>query len=177
MRLQLEARVGKSIMEYIFPGRRERKTRHKDHSHLKDRMDRDAGRSTNDLFQNAFVTHSNPMVLQRSSAEVPRSPTARYSFEENRLAAPSGAPARLGATRSFSDLRQASRHNSMQKLDKQSPYLLADRPSTTNLEEYGKINTNKVGPIQKEKQTGEDDATEMKTRSSQNTFVLVNISR
>lgn len=164
------------MMEYIFPGRGERKPAHSQSSHLKERMERGAYRSTDDLFENALVNHSDPKMLQRSSAEVPRSPATRYSFEENRLSATTYTTTRLSATRSFSDLRQASRQNSTQKMELQSPYLQPNRLSRTNIEEFGD-NSAKLLPVPTDGQRSQDDATEMKSRSSQNTFVLVKISR
>ena len=177
MRLQLESRVGKSVMEYIFPGRRERKKVGHHNSHSNDHPERNTIRSTTShLFQNALVTHSDPSMLQRASAEVPRTPT-RYSVDDNRLTPISETSKRLSAARSFSDLRLASRQNSVQKLDRLSPYIHVDRSSTTNVDEFGKANGSKAAPDLSLQAKTQDDAAEMKTRSSQNTFVLVNISR
>lgn len=180
MRLQLESRVGKIIMEYVFPGRRERRKANGHNSQLPEQPDTPvSARSTNHLFHNALVTHSDPSMLQRSSAESPRTPSGRYSIEEKRPALSTNSSNRLVAARSFSDLRQVSRQNSSQKLDEVSPYLSVDKPpSVFEFNSHGPSTGRPVPlleltPVQK---VG-DDAAEMKTRASQNTFVLVKISR
>jgi hypothetical protein len=145
MRLQVDAKVGSRIMEYVWPARKTRKQISRDMSLAAD--------------QTAQV-----LSPSRPSLDLSHAPTSQ---REHRLAPP---PLRkLGSSRSFTDLRSsASEHAQISSLQRTRssqalrPHSVGeqmrDAPESTRLRKYG-------------------DAAEMKTRSSQKTFVLVRVSR
>jgi hypothetical protein len=143
MRLQVDAKVGSRIMEYVWPVRKTRKL-----------ISRDMSLATD----------------QTAPVQSPSRPSLDLSQREHRLAPP---PLRkLGSSRSFTDLRSsASEHAQIPSLQRTRssqalrPHSdtpvgeqMGDAPKSTRLRKYG-------------------DAAEMKTRSSQKTFVLVRVSR
>ncbi|KAJ7638917.1 golgi-body localization protein domain-containing protein [Roridomyces roridus] len=142
MRLQIDARVGRRLMEYVWPARRHRKS------------------ITIDDSQTTSADNSAEATPMYDPLDSPRAPrllsalSASRSFTDLRSAAslaPPSAPA-LHRTQSTDGLRQASL-----------------RPTP---EPPRRKSTNKVAQMRKK--TG--DAAEMKTRSSQKSFVLVRIS-
>ena len=169
MRLQLEAKLGRRIMEYVWPDRRNR-----DHpeltlgEHQQDDENLDGS-------QEVFITVSEHEHGSRSSLDSPRS--------LQKLHVPTDTPTlrHLGASRSFTDLRHAS------TFDRK----LIDLPKSVSTESListsalARTKTNEVGMslpsgsatnvAQKHKH--KDDASEMKSRSSQKTFVLVRVAR
>lgn len=179
MRLQLEARVGKSIMEYVFPARREREVLESataSGSRVLDDKDDTFGA------QSSAVTRSDSGLLDKANHESLLSPPRagkRYSVDERR---PTLSPAtkRITSSRSFTDLRLLSRQNNTPTtapvsstnlfLDKA---IVTDDPSDPT--EHGKAASSLFNTsVQKQPR---DDAAEMKSRSAQKTFILVRIAR
>ena len=157
IRLQLDTRVGHKILEYVWPSRRNRQPRENDNS----------GHA---LLDSNVVT-SEPQALadppRRSFSDSP----ARKSEDSQRLTTPS--PRRLGSSRSFTDLRNM-RNDSLQvpRLHRtRSTESLASPslPSRSMTDSYKTRVFTSRGDY--------DDATEMKARSSQKTFVWVKVSR
>ena len=174
MRLQLEARVGRSIMEYIFPARRERRsieasiTQH--------------SRDEDDVFgsRKLVAVRSESGVLDQPARDIdsPSPRGKRFSVDERR---PTLSPAtrKITASRSFTDLRLISRQNTTASTPISSNYLTADNSFATDLpsniaEQGTAVASSSTGSTQKRPK---DDAAEMKTRSSQKTFILVRIAR
>ena len=157
MRLQIDTRVGKKIMEYVWPARRNRP---------------DASPTTPDTYRLGppSPTSCSP---RRASLDIP-SPT-RKSIDTGRLVA--SPLRRLGTSRSFTDLRN-SRQDTLQispRLHRTKStdalYVLdgSGSPGVPN----SKTSDENKSSLPKES----DDAAEMKTRSSQKTFVWVRVAR
>ncbi|KAF9226562.1 hypothetical protein BS17DRAFT_728145 [Gyrodon lividus] len=154
IRLQLDARLGRRIMEYVWPARR--------------------GRNQAKI-QNA--PHQAPETHQLSEKSPPRTSLdssrlaqkPRASLDSNRLAP---GLKKLGASRSFTDLRSAAAESTRASfvIVSQSSQRAATLDANLN-EDFRAIR--KVNP---EGRPGKDDAVEMKTRASQKTFILVKIS-
>ncbi|KAJ7068375.1 golgi-body localization protein domain-containing protein [Mycena amicta] len=153
MRLQVDARVGRRIMEYVWPGRKDRNP------------------LTEDETPPTTEQPSTEIVLARSSLDSPRAQVAKKAT----LSAPTLAPPmKLSASRSFTDLRSASlapplapqlhRTASSGALRQVSPPDLLKKKGRSDTG-YKSTQVSKTG-----------DAAEMKTRSSQKSFVLVRIS-
>jgi hypothetical protein len=149
MRLQLDTRVGVRIMEYVWPARRKR----------------------ND---------TRPMTPESPLSERPMIMAPRASLDSSRPSSSNASDAlappplrRLGTSRSFSDLRSSgSETPKMKKLNSQD-----GRSHTRRIS----MDANEL-PVRRRKDTGflragPGDATEMKSRSAQRTFVHVKISR
>ncbi|KAJ7276501.1 golgi-body localization protein domain-containing protein [Mycena haematopus] len=158
MRLQVDAKVGRRIMEYVWPARRNRKQLIEDES---------------------FATADNTpdIVLVRSSLDSPRSQTRNAS-----ISPPSLSPARLSASRSFTDLRSAvtlappSRpglHRTASSGALRHGTTTVAPPMDPSRKKNRSDSSNKVAQLTRRK-TG--DAAEMKTRSSQKSFVMVRVS-
>ncbi|KAL1747713.1 golgi-body localization protein domain-containing protein [Schizophyllum fasciatum] len=143
-RLQLHAAMGRKIMEYFWPNRRE----------MAELEGTDDEGDDDDL------------ISERASMDAPRSPST--------LTPPPGLR-KLGASRSFTDLRMSARENSTQSL-KLSPLTRmrsSDALNGHNNGDGGKLKKARAAAAHRHKM----DAAEMKTRSSQKSFVLVKISR
>jgi hypothetical protein len=168
MRLQVDAKVGRRIMEYLWPARRVR--------------NQQSVIGKPDLFPESRDSESGPSdfvlpSLSRSSLDSPRvSPGVR--LDRDRLAPPLR---KLGSSRSFTDLRSATpgspnrplleRTRSSERRQPFSPLPSSRLPTDTGA--VTKAESSKMPTS--ERALG--DAAEMKTRSSQKTFVLVRISR
>lgn len=149
IRLQLDARLGQRIMEYVWPARR----------------GRNQPQMQCTIYDSPESHH--PSEQPRSSLEsalLLQKP--RGSLDSNRLAP---SQRRLGSSRSFTDLRSAAAESKT--------------PVETT---FGRVATPDLNPnedsrsgrkVNREDRPGKDDAVEMKTRSSQKTFILVKISR
>ncbi|KAH8113231.1 golgi-body localization protein domain-containing protein [Phellopilus nigrolimitatus] len=178
MRLQLEARVGRSIMEYVWPARRDR-TRSGNSAEFESSSARDNVKP-DILLQESGPIYAEPTTLARASLDSPSNihRGKRYSIEERRPTLGLTAK-RLTSSRSFTDLRHTSRQTSMfSSTPVSSDFLAADKDSAIDYSvafDRGKVidNTSANLPIQKRLK---DDAAEMKTRASQKTFILVRIS-
>ncbi|KAF5387705.1 hypothetical protein D9615_000498 [Tricholomella constricta] len=149
MRLQIDARVGRRIMEYLWPARKHR-------NEIDDAK--------------ASVALGPPKPDHRTSLDSPRAlhgPKQHLHSGKGELMPPLR---KLGNSRSFTDLRASTKDSllvpSIHKL-----------PSSDTLRQ---ISTAGDGPDgrhkQKDKTSKKDDAAEMKTRTSQKSFVLVRIS-
>ncbi|KAF8195786.1 golgi-body localization protein domain-containing protein [Mycena galopus ATCC 62051] len=155
MRLQVDAKVGRRIMEYVWPARRNRKQAIED--------------------EPPTTTENTPeIMLVRSSLDSPRSQTKKSSL----LAPAVTPPARLSASRSFTDLRSAATlappsRPTLHRTASSSALRQGTMPLAPPIDPSRKKNrsdtSNKVA-----KRAG--DAAEMKTRSSQKSFVMVRVS-
>ncbi|RDB22829.1 hypothetical protein Hypma_010076 [Hypsizygus marmoreus] len=148
MRLQIDARVGRRIMDYLWPARR--------HRH-------DIGDAKNE----GTVVPPRPPIGDRTSLDSPRTLHGFRTVPEtngNELKPP--MLRRLGSSRSFTDLR-ASRRDTLGMLS------MHKAPSSETLRQNSMAPDNKAKD-ELIKKAG--DAAEMKTRASQKSFVLVRIS-
>lgn len=151
-------------MEYVWPARQHRKSI--------ESVRKDAGQTTSSPIQRTTSVDTGRVSLDSH----PAAKYGRVSSEEPRrqnLGLPSK---RLTSSRSFNDLRSASRQ--------QSTYLSTADPSTSDLSSFK--NDNRPSQVRREssnvlaftsRQRSRDDAIEMKSRSAQKTFVLVQVSR
>ena len=172
MRLQLEAKLGRRIMEYVWPDRRNR-------NHLQSRREEERviEEDPNDTLQEIFITVSDHGLGNRSSLDSPRS--------LQRLNDPSNeGPAlrHLGASRSFTDLRHASvqdgkRLNLPKSVSTESLVSTSAMQRSKSNSEVGMSIPSGSATNLARKHQYRDDATEMKSRSSQKTFVLVRVAR
>ncbi|KAI5124944.1 hypothetical protein M0805_007371 [Coniferiporia weirii] len=177
MRLQLEARVGKSIMEYVWPARRDRDRRvSENESATSNTLGEIAG--SDNLLHGSENSASNPKIMNRASLDAPSKLTRkkRYSIEERR---PTLTSRRITSSRSFTDLRHASHQTSRDTTPTSSDFLSVDGTSlaldssVATMVEGRATDANQMDlPVRKKL----DDAAEMKTRSAQKHFVLVRIS-
>ncbi|KAH8105900.1 golgi-body localization protein domain-containing protein [Cristinia sonorae] len=170
MCLQIDTRVGKKIMEYVWPARRIRKE-----------LVNEPEEITPVNGPPSPTLHVSPVTPRATASMDIPSPTRR-SMDSNRLTP--NPLRRLAASRSFTDLRadrSETRSDTLQvhrplmrtkssdglfALTMSSP-LLGNPPSQLSEE-----SSNRVGSPKQ----ANDDAAEMKTRSSQKTFVWVRVS-
>ena len=169
LRLQVDSKVGRRIMEYVWPDRKDRQIAHDDtpaqEEALKPHLEIDIKSPTSG----------------RSSIDSPRALHRQVDSNEKTL-----IPRKLGASRSFTDLRLAkdagflspgallsppSFLQKTQSSDSISFSSMLDAPETPR--PNGGFDSEVSDP--KRKDAG--DAQVMKTRSSQKSFVLVRISR
>lgn len=144
IRLQIDASLGRRIMEYLWPARKDRRIRSSSSS-------ADTDDETN--IPRIVATRASldsPRALQTFPSEVTNDATLR----------PPMGLRRLGSSRSFTDLRFSTTDP--------APKLSRTR-STDALKPANQVEPKRRDTIM--------DATEMKTRSSQKSFVLVRISR
>lgn len=175
IRLQIDTRVGRRIMEYVWPARRDRN---------KAKAATKASGETKDKEEDVHlprtpVTPVSPTSPRRNSADaIPSSP--RLSFDANRLAPP--PMRRVHTSRSFTDLRKMRNTSGTDSL--QVPGGLQRTKSSDML--FGAASSNSSGQTKasdepKDKRSvsrrGMDDASEMKYRSSQKTFIWVKVAR
>ncbi|KAG8218593.1 hypothetical protein J3R82DRAFT_4234 [Butyriboletus roseoflavus] len=149
IRLQLDARLGQRIMEYVWPARR-------------GRNQTDTQCMIRDLSESHRSSEQPPPRSSLESAFLLQKP--RRSLDSNRL---SPSLRKLGSSRSFTDLRSAAAEST-----KTSVETNFGRAATPDLNE----DSRSVRKVNREDRPGKDDAVEMKTRSSQKTFILVKIS-
>ncbi|KAJ6515787.1 golgi-body localization protein domain-containing protein [Mycena sanguinolenta] len=160
MRLQVDAKVGRRIMEYVWPARRNRKQLIEDEP-------------------STPADNTPEIVLVRSSLDSPRSATRKGS-----LLPPSPTPtARLSSSRSFTDLRSAAtlappsrpglHRTASSSALRQDSLSVAPPMDPSSRKKNRSDSSNKVAQVTRKK-TG--DAAEMKNRSSQKSFVMVRIS-
>ena len=152
IRLQLDARLGKRIMEYVWPARRERNKT-------------DTQCTIRDCAESHRPVEQSPPRSSLESALLLQKP--RTSLDSNRLAP---NQRKLGSSRSFTDLRSAAVEST--KTPVETSFGRAATPDSNANEDSWSIRR-----LNREAQPGKDDAVEMKTRSSQKTFILVKISR
>jgi hypothetical protein len=161
MRLQVDAKVGRRIMEYVWPARRNRQQLIEDEQPL------------------LPADNTPDIMLVRSSLDSPRPLVPRKGSLSPPALAP---PARLSASRSFTDLRSAATlappsrpglHRTASSGALRQPTLPVAPPIDPSRKKNRSDSSNKASQLTKK--TG--DAAEMKTRSSQKSFVMVRISR
>lgn len=174
MRLQLNTRVGRRIMEYVWPARRQRR-----HA-----ADQTRSFDTTSEFAQALKEVSQPsqpstQPPRRMSADLVRS---RKSLDVHTSSPPAGP--KLSASRSFTDLRAKTtdtlrvptlhRTASSEALVPRTGSPGPGRRATFHVKpSEGLKDRSSSSATQKEI----DDATEMKSRTSQKTFVWVKIAR
>ncbi|KAJ3774447.1 golgi-body localization protein domain-containing protein [Lentinula raphanica] len=162
LRLQIDARVGRRIMEYVYPARKHRRKSIEENSQQETVMDT-AIRSS------SFALLDSPL---------PNSTLNRDPFDTESLGL--APPLRkLGASRSFTDLRSTAAQDTTQ-------VMLRPTLQRTRSSEYLKRNQTLVDGFEREMPKRQrtishanrknGDAAEMKTRSSRKTFVFVRIS-
>ncbi|CAL1700808.1 unnamed protein product [Somion occarium] len=164
IRLQIDTRVGRRIMEYVWPARRTRKQV-----------------TTNEASQETPASDSptspRPLISPRRNSvdAVPVSP--RKSLDSNRLAPP--PMRRLNTSRSFTDLRKSARSDTLQvprqphRTHSTDMLFTAASSGSSGQASKGSDETkDKVAVSRRDI----DDASEMKYRSSQKTFVWVKVA-
>ncbi|KAF8845847.1 hypothetical protein BDN67DRAFT_961498 [Paxillus ammoniavirescens] len=154
IRLQLDARLGRRIMEYVWPARRGRnqaKTHNAPHQPPETQP---------------FSDQSHPRTSLDSS-RLQQKP--RVSLDSNRLAP---GLRKLGVSRSLTDMRGAAAEST------KASSAIAPQPSqrVVTLDSNTNEDSRAVRKVNPEDRPSKDDAVEMKTRSSQKTFILVKIS-
>lgn len=169
MRLQVDAKVGSRIMEYVWPARRHRNLAVEDRASAEGSVQ---------------VTGDKTSVLRSPSRKSLDSSRAlekqRTSFESSALAPP--PLRRLGASRSFTDLRDNSTTSDFTSTPR-SPISYKGRTvdAVRLMSNFPDPPDNLVKrrnePDKQAQRRKVGDAAEMKTRSSQKTFILVKISR
>lgn len=152
IRLQLDARLGQRIMEYVWPARR-------------GRNQTDTQSTIRDLTESHRPSEQPPSRSSMESALLLQKP--RASLDSNKLA-PSAR--KLGPSRSFTDLRSAAAES--MKAPVETSFSQAATPDLNVNED-----SRSIRKVNREDRPGKDDAVEMKTRSSQKTFILVKVSR
>lgn len=162
LRLQIDAKVGRRIMEYLWPDRKQRI------------MEVEDAGSQSPFPQIQVAKSPVSPVPSRSSLDSPRT---LHNFRNagdlngNKLVLPLR---RLGTSRSFTDLRSTrdytflfQRNQSSDSINNVPSAPLLDQPFlTASNDSDADVLIRKAG-----------DAAEMKTRSSQKSFVLVRVSR
>ncbi|KAI0677563.1 golgi-body localization protein domain-containing protein [Trametes maxima] len=160
MRLQIDIRVGRKIMEYLWPARRDRV--HAPAETESFSVPEAFGRA-DDL---PAVTYTDSP--RHASFDLP----PRKSLDATRLAPP--ALRRLGTSRSFTDLRNSARQDSLQV---PAPRLQRTRSSDALAISKSTTSGGKTAHEKDRLRQETDDAAEMKTRASQKTFVRVKVAR
>lgn len=171
MRLQLGEKIGRRIMEYVWPARRNRKrvenTLSKKSQEISNQDDRSVETSVQLPSTSITVTRASldsPNVLRRGK---------RFSAEGSRPA----LQRRITSSRSFTDLRSAARQESTPLKPTGSQDLLAiNKLSALDLVFDQSRFVSAPQSMEETQIKTEDDAVEMKTRSAQKTFILVRIS-
>ncbi|KIJ70055.1 hypothetical protein HYDPIDRAFT_121417 [Hydnomerulius pinastri MD-312] len=154
IRLQLDARLGQRIMEYVWPARR----------------GRSQAKTHGTPHQTVEILPSSEQTAPRSSLDSSRLlQKPRTSLDSSRLAP---GLRKLGASRSFTDLRSAAAESA-----KPSPTIAQQSSHRQHNPDLDlKEDSKPLRKSQREDRPGKDDAVEMKSRSSQKTFILVKIS-
>ncbi|KAG6896106.1 hypothetical protein C0992_010275 [Termitomyces sp. T32_za158] len=137
IRLQIDARVGRRIMEYMWPARK---------------------------YRNIPNEEDQPSLDHRMSIDSPRALYELKSMDESVKDPLMPSLRKLGTSRSFSDLRGSSKDT----------LTVSKIPSSESLRKMSLLGDKEGG---KSKISKSNDAAEMKTRTSQRSFVLVKISR
>lgn len=171
MRLQIDTRVGRKIMEYVWPARRHR---HNTEDEVQAFDDIPESPSAFDESSNVVIVPESPMSPRRSSWDVsPRAP--RQSYDSHRLA-PASPLRKLGASRSFTDLRNTMSDSmvvpKLHKTRSTDALLAFSSPSQSG----SKVTEGLDRRLSARSAREIDDATVMKTRSSQKTFVWVKVN-
>lgn len=172
MRLQLDGRVGRNVMEYLWPAKR---------NHRKDSVPDKGVDELPDMKAVAIPTGKG--LGQRSSLDSPRiiAPSLLHTGEDISRVPRSKT---LGNPRSFSDLRNMNKSSSshhemrMQWSPSTSSEANMSKQSDADSSQDGKTeSTSETIMIPRTGNERKNDAIEMRSRSSQKTFILVKISR
>jgi len=164
LKVQVDAKVGQRIMEYLLPDRRRRLQDDGD-----DDKNSDSSHDKRDSAEPQIINLPN-----RSSLDSPR--TLQHLHPDSAARNDGLAPPRLRNSmgfRSFTDLRSA-------REDNRDSYLFPSTRSTSERSESPDVRANasariRIDSSHDDRQGG--DAAVMMTRSSQKTFVLVKIAR
>lgn len=172
MRLQIEAKLGRRIMEYVWPDRRNRKPEQSQPDY-KSAAEEGEGNSAQEI----YITVSDHGHGNRSSLDSPRS-LQRLHIPSNS----SQTVRHLGTSRSFTDLRHANvRDENRIRLPKSvSTDSLNSSSGVARKKTTADIGTSMLSGSTTNlalKDQPKDDATEMKYRSAQRSFVLVRVAR
>lgn len=167
MRLQVDAKVGSRIMEYVWPARKHRTMALEDRTSTEEPVQQHIGE--------ALVMPSSSRKSLDSSRALER---PRASLESDKLRPP--PLRRLNTSRSFTDLRSNSTSEFPPTPRSAMPFKhrttdVLRNTSTATLDPQLKRRNETTKNIGQNRKAG--DAAEMKTRSSQKTFILVKISR
>jgi hypothetical protein len=169
MRVQVDAKVGRRIMEYVWPARRHRNLAIEDKAN--------AERSVQKI-EDDISTSRPPSRKSLDSSRALDNP--QISFDSRGLAPP--PLQRLSASRSFTDLRNSSTASDFPPTPRSAvPHKSRTADvfrSTSNFPDPPDSlvkRRNEAAKLIERPKIG--DAAEMKTRSSQKTFILVKISR
>ena len=171
MRLQIDTRIGRRIMEYVWPARRERQ-----HTDEIETFETLTESPITEEPVDIVVIPESPMSPRRSSWDV--SPRTR---EDHHHTAPTSPLRKLGTSRSFTDLRKARTDSllsptpTLHKTRSTEGLAHEARYPTRQNSKSGGDAKERLLPLSKRKDI--DDATEMKTRSSQKTFIWVRVNR
>ena len=177
LRLQVDAKVGRRIMEYVWPDRKDRQTAHDDtpakDEALKPRLEID------------IKSPIKSPTSGRSSIDSPRALHRQADSDEKTF-----APRKLGASRSFTDLRLARDIGFLSPGALLSPPSFLQRTQSSDSVNFASMldapetprpNGGGIDPdtsdTKRKKSKDAGDAQVMKTRSSRKSFVLVRISR
>jgi hypothetical protein len=150
VRLQIDSRVGRRIMEYLWPAR-------------KDRYDDTEDDETETTSPDEVDDRAHPVSPTRTSLDSPR---ALQSLERQGQSSLSPPIRRLASSRSFTDLRSPKSTTNTQ------PMVVLANHSVESLTIQRTNRRPKSKSI-----TKNDAAAEMRTRSGQKTFILVKILR
>jgi hypothetical protein len=169
MRVQVDAKVGRRIMEYVWPARRHRNLAIEDKAN--------AERSVQKI-EDDISTSRPPSRKSLDSSRALDNP--QISFDSSGLAPP--PLQRLSASRSFTDLHNSSTASDFPPTPRSAvPHKSRTADvfrSTSNFPDPPDSlvkRRNEAAKLIERPKIG--DAAEMKTRSSQKTFILVKISR
>lgn len=170
MRLQIDTRVGRRIMEYLWPGRKNRR-RDSEEAHMEAHVEEPESMTSEEA---AAVPILRPKRPARSSLDSARPlQTAHASLDINRLAPP--PLRRLGVSRSFTDLRSAASSSSQApRLERANSYAPFGE-SATQAHPLSRRTSTRSDTIKPRNASEEGDAALMKTRSSQKTFIRVRV--
>lgn len=170
MRLQVDAKVGSRIMEYVWPARKQRTLA------IQERTNSEGSGQT-------AMNESIPttQLSSRKSLDSPRAlEKPRTSLDTNGLKPP--GLRRLATSRSFTDLRSSSAGSGSVPPTPLTAVSHKSRAtdvfrSVSNSSEVSDSQGRRRNETTKQLDRKIGDAAEMKTRSSQKTFILVKISR
>ncbi|KDQ64599.1 hypothetical protein JAAARDRAFT_145519 [Jaapia argillacea MUCL 33604] len=160
MKLQIDTKVGQRIMEYVWPARKNRRQIESQEEHNLTNSDSDE--------DDPVLKTQAPM---RSSLELPR-PIPHSRMSGNILAPPLR---RLGASRSFTDLRSAASDTFHFSKMQRTPSSYREDPLQSSAS-AGQLQRTKVeSPTRISFGREGNDAAEMRTRSSQKSFIRVRV--
>ncbi|EKM59200.1 uncharacterized protein PHACADRAFT_169675 [Phanerochaete carnosa HHB-10118-sp] len=175
MRLQIDSRVGRRIMEYVWPARRRRQQNGGEDTPEHDIEDLHLPPSA----PSSPVDFRSPLPTPSVHSPAPR-PTRRASADlpspsrENTLTVP--GLRKTPTSRSFTDLRKVAQNDALgvPRLEKTKSSDALFALSTSSSGQMSRTSNESRTSTRRKQET--DDAAVMKTRSSQKTFVWVKVS-